>query len=180
MEKKKSPGRKSKYMSHVEPYMKEIRSWRKNGQTEENISKLLGVSFRTFMEYKVKYPQLTQVLKESKMVLISDLENTMFELALGKVKVKKVKTISVKDPRTGKMVIDRTEESEDILPPNPTMIIFSLKNLASDRWQDRRYTDTKVTNMEELVAIAQTLKDIGSKGIDKSQFDPTDDEDSED
>jgi len=138
MANKKGAGRKSNYFSKVEPYFDEIKSWRYEGQTEENISKLLGVSYRSFMEYKVKYPQLSQVLRESTKKLLSELESTMYEMALGKVKVKKVKNTYVRDSRTGKMILDKKEENEDTLAPNTTMLIFSLKNLDPDKWRDRR------------------------------------------
>jgi len=85
------------------------------------------------MEYKVKYPQLSQVLRESTKKLLSELESTMYEMALGKVKVKKVKNTYVRDSRTGKMILDKKEENEDTLAPNTTMLIFSLKNLDPDK-----------------------------------------------
>ena len=127
-------GRKSNYHTKVEPYFEEIKAWRKNGQTEENIAKLLGVSFRTFLDYKNQFPQLTQVLKESKEKLIAELEHTMFEMALGKVKVKETKKF-IKNGKDGKQET-RIEETTKEIPPHPTLLIFSLKNLAPDRWKD--------------------------------------------
>jgi hypothetical protein len=127
-------GRKSNYYSKVEPYFEEIKAWRIVGQTEENIAKLLGVSFRSFLDYKNQFPQLAQVLKESKEKLIGELEHTMFEMALGKVKVKETKKF-IKNGKDGKQET-RIEETVKEVPPHPTLLIFSLKNLAPDRWKD--------------------------------------------
>ena len=154
-------GRKSNYHSKVEPYFDEIKAWRQNGQTEENIAKLLGVSYKSLNDYKLNFPQFTQLLKDSKEKLIANLENTMFELALGKCK--KTKNVYTRDPRTGKMILDKSEE--ETIAPNPTMLIFSLKNLASDRWQDRR--EMKVTT-NELVDKAMDNFKLVSDELNKN------------
>ena len=71
-------GRKSAYYEKVEPRLDEVRKWRvDDAQSEPNIAKLLGISYRSLMEYKVKFPQFAQVLKESKEALIVDLEDTI-------------------------------------------------------------------------------------------------------
>jgi len=131
-------GRKSKYFTHVEPYFEDIKAWRQSGQTEENIAKLLGIGFRTLLEYKIKYPQFSQVLKECKEKLINELEKTMFEMALGRIKVKETKKY-IKNGKDGKQET-RIEETIKEIPPHPTLLIFSLKNLAPDRWKDMHET----------------------------------------
>ena len=79
-------------------------------------------------------------------------------------------SVEVLDPRTGKMKIVRQETQEDTVAPDSGALIFALKNLASERWQDRKIVDNNISNVEQLKAIAETLNTIGAKGIDTSQF----------
>jgi hypothetical protein len=116
------------------------------------------------------YPSLQAALKSGKECLIEDLEDTLYQKALGKCTIKKVKTIESLDPRTGEMKIVRQETQEDTVAPDSGALIFALKNLASERWQDRRIVDNNISNVEQLKAIAETLNTIGAKGIDTSQF----------
>ena len=168
MEKKKSnAGRKSNYATKVLPYLEEIRAWRQEGQTEEIIAKFLGVSYTSFNEYKVKYPELMQTLKESKEKLIHDLEDTLFRVALGKVKTIKSKKIYIKDHRTGEMKLDKEEVQEDTLAPNATLLIFSLKNLNSSRWKDRHDIDvSKDSELQEAMNNFKLVSDELTKHLE--------------
>lgn len=171
---KKKVGRKSAYHEKVATRFDEIRSWRVNeGHTEIHIAKLLGIGYSTMQEYKDKFPEFAGLLKESKENLITELENTMFRLALGKVKVSKSKKIYVRNPRTGLMVLDKEEVNEDMLAPNPTMLIFSLKNLNPDKWKDRR--DIDVNSNSDIEDAMKNFK-LVSDELNKNASPETEDE----
>lgn len=55
-------GRKSKYETHVKPYLNEIPEWRKT-MDEIQIAKRLGVGKTAFYEYKRTYTELADALK---------------------------------------------------------------------------------------------------------------------
>lgn len=59
MEEKKS----KKYLDNVEPRLKEIQAWARDGFTEEEIATKLNIAYSTFREYKNKYSALSAVLK---------------------------------------------------------------------------------------------------------------------
>jgi len=177
---KQKPGRKSKWATNVENNLERIPKLKRQGMTDEQIANTLGVGYSTFRDYMKLYPSLQTALKTGKECLVEDLEDTLYMKALGKCTVKKIKTVEVLDPRTGKMKIVRQETQEDTVAPDSGALIFALKNLASERWQDRKIVDNNISNMEQLKAIAETLNAIGTKGIDTSQFDETvEDEDDE-
>jgi hypothetical protein len=75
-------GRKSKYETHVEPYLDLVKSMRIDGHTEEQIYKKLGVNHNSFNNYKNKYIELNEALKYSKEILIAKLEQTLFQQAM--------------------------------------------------------------------------------------------------
>ena len=97
-------GRKSKYDTHVKPYLALVQSMRIDGFKEEDIYTKLGVSHNAFNNYKNEYSELSEALKYSKETLIAKLERTLFQKAL---------------------------------EGNTTALIFSLKNLAPNKWADK-------------------------------------------
>ena len=164
-ESSKRRGRRSLYPTKVEPYFEEIKKWRKEGQTEENIAKLLGIGYRTFNDYKVKYPQLVQVLKVSTNSLVEELEETMFQMALGKRTVTETEKIIQKD-QNGKQTTKIREVTKEI-PPHPTLLIFSLKNLAPDKWND--YAVVNNITKVELEKLSEDISNIGKNFPDSDK-----------
>ena len=147
------PGRKSKWETHVQPNLDRIVKLKRQGLTDEQISKIFGVAYSTFSEYITLYPELKEVLKNGKEALIEDLEDTLYKKALGLCKIKKSKTTYVRDIRTGKMIIDKQEDSEDTVPPDTGALAFALKNLSKDKWKDRRDIDITATDPIEKKAM---------------------------
>jgi hypothetical protein len=75
-------GRKGRYESHVQPYLKDISEW--YGEMDEgSIAKRLGIATSTFESYKKKYPELREALKKGKQELISDLKSSLKKKAKG-------------------------------------------------------------------------------------------------
>lgn len=73
---------KSKYESHVLPRFKEIESWVKQGATDEEIYKRLGISKQSFYTYKEKYVDLFDLLKKNYEYCTDQVENALFEKAM--------------------------------------------------------------------------------------------------
>lgn len=152
MAKEKRPGI---YERKVLPRFDEIRELRRAGQTEKNISKYLGVSYVTFLKYKEKYPELQELMDDSKRVLIKELEDTMFEMALGKRQVREVRTFITQN---GDKQSIKTEETIKDIAPSVPLLIFSLKNLDSSKWRD-----VPQSSVNEIQAALDNIKKVSSE-----------------
>lgn len=73
---------KSKYETHVAPRLEEIKDWCRNGATDEDIYVRLGISKDSFYEYKKKYSDFSDALKETKEIVDSQVENALLKNAL--------------------------------------------------------------------------------------------------
>ena len=73
---------KSKYESHVAPRLEEIKDWARNGATDEEVAKRLGISKDTFYEYKKQYSDFSDTLKETKAYVDAQVENALLQNAL--------------------------------------------------------------------------------------------------
>ncbi len=135
---KKKTGRKGAYDTRIKPFFKDIEQWLKKGATERSIANKLGIAYSTFNKYKVEKTEFMELLNKGRSTAIDDIESSMFDAALGGIKVlkKPMKTKRV-EYDNGKRLLEEetvvTVEEEIFVPPNTTAAIYLLKHWGSDR-----------------------------------------------
>ncbi len=142
-------GRKSKYETHVKPYFAEIQEWCRT-MTEVQIAQKLGVGKSAFHEYKTKFPELAECLKNGRKLLVADLRSALIKKAIGyDYAEKKVITERVKWPEElYKVLLEagltpeqieradliKTEVSHKKMAPDVAAINLALKNYDPENW----------------------------------------------
>lgn len=134
---------KSKYESHVAPYIDKISAWATKGATQKDIAKKLNVAYSSFRKYvdlgskgDERYKALSAAFTEACKVPDDEIETALFDRAKG-MKWDEETYERKKDPETGEMVLVLTKKVTKFLPPDPTSIIFWLTNRRPDRWKSR-------------------------------------------
>jgi DNA-binding XRE family transcriptional regulator len=148
-------GRPSTYETHIEPYLKEIKSWKLEGFTDEDIAKKLGINRQTFRKFKKEKQAFFDALKKSMEDLVLDVERSLYAKAKGGFPIVKTKEYFVKD-NSGKLVLDRVEKTTEIAQPDLGSIVFVLKNKKPQSWQDKR----EYINNSDFNKNIDMLKDI--------------------
>ena len=123
-------GRKSRYETHVEPYLEDIRRWYQL-LNEGEIAKKLGIGITSFEKYKKEHPELREALREGRSELVEDLKLTLKKKAKGFHYTERKTTVRTEGDR----VITTTEENERYAPPDTGAIHLLLKNL-DDSWRN--------------------------------------------
>ena len=134
---------KSKYETDVKPRLVEIEAWKRDGLTDEQIFKNLGIGRDSFYRYKEKYSEFSDALKKGKEVADIEVENALFKRAIGykyKEVIKEVKEIDGKKSTYVKEIIK--EMSGDVAAQ-----IFWLKNRKSSKWKDKQDIDIEDNNV---------------------------------
>ena len=67
--------RPNKYATHVAPRFGEIEDWLRNGATEAEVARNLGIAVSTFCEYKKMFSEFSEVLKKTRDVVDGEVEN---------------------------------------------------------------------------------------------------------
>lgn len=80
---KSKAGCKEKYDTHVLPFFDKIDKWLNDGASEKQVAESLGISYATFNNYKVKYPELLELCRKPRTKLIDDLRSALVKRALG-------------------------------------------------------------------------------------------------
>lgn len=134
---------KSKYETDVKPRLVEIEAWKRDGLTDEQICKNLGIVKDTFYKYKEKYTDFSDALKKGKEIADIEVENALFKRAIGykyKEVIKEVKEIDGKKTTYIKEVVKE-------MPGDVGAQIFWLKNRKSSKWKDKQDIDIQDNNV---------------------------------
>lgn len=134
---------KSKYETDVKPRLVEIEAWKRDGLTNEQIMKNLGIGRDSFYRYKDKYSEFSDALKKGKEVADIEVENALFKRAIGykyKEVIKEVKEIDGKKSTYIKEVVKE-------MPGDVGAQIFWLKNRKSSKWKDKQDIDIEDNNV---------------------------------
>ena len=74
--------RPSKYETHVAPRFEEIKDWVRNGATDEEVAKKLGISRDSLCEYKKQFSEFSDILKGTKEFVDAQVESALLKNAL--------------------------------------------------------------------------------------------------
>ena len=140
-----------------------LESWARDGLTDEQIAKNIGISRSTLNEWKKKYSDISDALKKGKEVVDIEVENALLNNAKGFTYKEQVvstkKEVIYKD---GKRVKEISEpvivEIERLKPPETTAQIFWLKNRKPDKWGDKKEDGYEV-NIPIVISGGENLED---------------------
>lgn len=137
-------GRKNRYETHVQPFLNDIKEWYQL-LTEGQIAEKLGVSVASFENYKKKYPELLEALKDGRTHLVEELKGTLKKKAQG-FYYEETKTVIRKD---GDKELQMVEKYKRYAQPDTGAIHLLLKNLDEDwRNDDKATMDMKRERLE--------------------------------
>ena len=131
---------KSKYESHVAPYIDKISKWASSGATAKDISKKLNVAYSSFRKYvdlgskgDERYKALAAAFKEACDIPDDEIETALYDRAKG-ISWEEKTYERKKDPDTGEMELVLPKTVTRFIPPDPTSAMFWLTNRRPDRW----------------------------------------------
>jgi hypothetical protein len=148
---------KSKYQSHIAPNLLKIEAWKREGVVENTMCKRLGVGHNAFNKYKNTHEDLREALKKGEIQLVECLEKSLFQRAAG---------YSYEETRTTvKNGVECVDVSVKHMAPDVTALIYSLGNLAPEKWKNNRYSnpDTLAIDRERLELEKQRFEMEKSK-----------------
>lgn len=153
------------YDDRVKPNLDKITEMSSEGLTQEQIANSLGVNYRTLKRYIEEEEELRKAIDSGREVAIKEVENAMFNSAIGgKVTVKKgmkVKKVIYENGRKkGEVETVEPYDEEVYVKPDTQAGIFLLKNWAKDRYSaDPIMHDLKRREVELKEKLADNIED---------------------
>lgn len=128
-------GRRGKYQEWLtDEGLIKLEGWARDGLTNEQIAKNIGINPDTLYTWIKKYPEISESLKKGKEVVDRQVENALLKRALG-YKYQEV----TKELINGVMIPIKIVTKE--VQPDVTAQIFWLKNRKPEMWRDKRETE---------------------------------------
>ena len=141
-------GRKSRYETHVKPYLNQIQEWYEDLDERQIAVDKLGIAVSTWEKYKKEYPELRDVLKRGKQQLVSELKTSLKKKAKGFYYEETKTCIREVDGKQVKTI----EKYKKYAQPDTGALHLLLKNL-DESWHN---DDTETINMKkEQLKIAR-------------------------
>lgn len=139
-----------------------LEGWARDGLSEEQIAKNMGIGRTTLYEWKQKEPNIANTIKKGKEVVDFEVENALLKKALGynvplrkAFKVKEVIYENGKRLKETERIEYATEEMH--VPADTTAQIFWLKNRKTNKWRDKVEYET---NNDDLNKVKELLSKI--------------------
>lgn len=141
--------RPSKYDTNVKDKLFLIECWARDGYTNEDIAKKLGVDVSTFYRYQNEYEELRNALKKGKEVIDFEVENALLKRAFGY--------------EYDEVTYENGEEVKRVtkqVAPDTTAQIFWLKNRKPKDWRDRKDIDIEASIEKKELTPEERAKRI--------------------
>ena len=134
---------KSKYETHVQPYLDRIKIWVSKGATQVEIAEKLGISMTALKHWKGRYEPFKTALEAPQGDVDDLVEAALLKRCMGYdyEEVTRWQTIG-----RGGELIWLEKRSTKHLPPDPSSIQFWLANRRRKEWQ--RVPEPKVEEQE--------------------------------
>ena len=143
---------KSKYDSHVAPYLDKIALWAEKGATAKEIAKKLKVAYSTFRKYvdegtkgDERYAALAATFTQACEVPDDEVENALYKRACGIYYDEKYYETKWNDSKEDWEEVC-TKRVTKYIPPDPTSAMFWLTNRRGDKW---KYKPNEAENPEK-------------------------------
>lgn len=142
-----------------------LAAWARRGLTDEQIAYNCGVDRATLARWKKRYVAIRDTLTQAKDVADRAVENALYKRATGYTTRE---VTQYRDDKTGEMVTAKVVTKE--IAPDPTSMVFWLKNRMPDHWKDRPEQKTDSTEsqiasfMDALTDAVTDKKGGGSNG----------------
>ncbi|HDA2454698.1 TPA: helix-turn-helix domain-containing protein [Staphylococcus aureus] len=123
-----------------------VEGWKRDGLTDEQIARNLGVFKHTLIKWKKNIPDFLDAIKKGKEVSDYELENALHKRAVG--------YYYEEETVTNKGEVVKIKKYEHA---NPTSLIFALKNRLPHKYRDK--VEQEITNRNIEINIGDYVDD---------------------
>lgn len=149
------PSARGKYAPwRTESGLELLAAWARDGCTDEDLAKKIGVAPSTFYDWKRRFPDIAAAVSKGKEIVDIKVENALLKRALGYTYTEAKKEGTVNGIKNGTAKVTVTEKT---MPPDVAAIIFWLKNRKPEVWREI------ITETQELLEDDGFLEALNEK-----------------
>ena len=131
---------------YTEKNMAVVASLCRKGWTNAELAEYIGISESTLYDWTKKHPEFSEALSEGKDYCVAQVENALYQKALGIEKeVTEVSTYTEDIIKNGEKIGEKRTEKKDTkviyVPPDTRAAQFFLTNRCGDDWKQKQSTE---------------------------------------
>ena len=146
--KKKAKRKAGQPTSYQDKYNAQVRKLCLLGATDKEIADFFNVSEATINNWKIKYPEFLESIKEGKVLADATVSESLYKRANGYSHAED----KIFNSNGEALVVPTTKH----YPPDSTAAIFWLKNRQRDKWRDRQ--DVDLNPSSDLLDFFNSIK----------------------
>lgn len=148
-------GRRGKYEEWLEKdKLILLEGWARDGLTDEQIAKNIGINVATLYGWKNKYNNINNALKKGKEVVDIEVESALYRRAIGYEYEETTQEIRTDANGNQEKHMKKTKK---FMPPDVTAQIFWLKNRKPQKWRDKQVIEANAEG--QLAQLIDGLKE---------------------
>ena len=136
-----------------------LQGWARDGLTDEQIAKNIGINKTTFYDWKKRFPDFSNSLKKTKEIVEREVENALLKSAKGYDVEETVEELRF-NKKTGDYELKVVKRTKRHIPASQVAQIFWLKNRRPEDWREKR--EYEESDPEVLNKARELLGDIPS------------------
>lgn len=150
-----------KYLQLVQPRLKEIKAWARDGLTEEKMAERLGIAYSTFNNYKNDNLELLEALKKCKAEYDNEVVDALHNNTLGgTVRLLTPIKCKVRTYKDGKIIkeeeVIKDAYREEYIKPDTTAQIYWLNNRQPEQWSNKPVSQGQTDEQEKGITFIFT------------------------
>ena len=130
-----------------------LKGWDRDGLTDEDIANNIGIVPSTLYKWKKEHSEISESLKKYKEIPDYKVENSLYKRANGFEHTYKTQKVT----KDGDIVDYKVTV---YYPPDPTSIIFWLKNRQPKKWRDKVELANDEDKMKEINKNISNIADM--------------------
>lgn len=127
-----------------------LKGWARDGLSNKDIAHNLGVSESTFREWRTNHSAISAAIKTGREPIAVKIEDAFYSRCDWR-EVEEIKEEIFRDSN-GRETRKKTITKRTI-PPDTAVLIFALKNLRPDKWQDKPRDETEAAALSKAKEI---------------------------
>lgn len=137
----------------------QIKGMARDGYSDKDIFESIGISKQTFYDWEKRFPTFLDAIKKGREPVKIKVEDAFYSRCEWKEVTETKREVFIgKDGKETKKVTTQTRW----IPPEPSTLIFALKNLDPKKWRDKRDLAIQPQKQEDD-ALSKSLKELAKE-----------------